>query len=163
MSKYEIDSDYEGGLPFKCYICRESFKQPVITKSVCCRGGIEWLRQDFSGEATANYTLRHVNAMHKIARPTNNWGEGGTSPSPWRDHCRHTVTSCYSVTTSICILVRSIVVECIPPYTHPVLFRKRFGVCSYKTSRAHVNLVITSSMSYFLTTCHDVQRPIRSC
>ena len=82
MSKYEIDSDDEGGLPFKCYICRESFKQPVITKSVCCRGGIQWLRQDFSGEATANYTLRHVNAMHKIARPTNNWGGGRGRDKP---------------------------------------------------------------------------------
>lgn len=30
-SKYEIDSDDEQ-LPFKCLICRESFKDPVVTK-----------------------------------------------------------------------------------------------------------------------------------
>jgi len=31
MSKYEIHSDEED-LPFKCFICRESFKHPVLTK-----------------------------------------------------------------------------------------------------------------------------------
>nr|CAG4638590.1 EOG090X09Q6 [Cyclestheria hislopi] len=31
MSKYEIPSDEED-LPFKCFICRESFKSPVVTK-----------------------------------------------------------------------------------------------------------------------------------
>lgn len=31
--KYEIDSD-EDNLPFKCYICRESFTDPVVTKFV---------------------------------------------------------------------------------------------------------------------------------
>lgn len=30
-TKYEISSD-EDDLPFKCFICRESFKEPVITK-----------------------------------------------------------------------------------------------------------------------------------
>jgi RING finger protein 113A len=30
-SKYEIDSDEEQ-LPFKCLICRDSFKDPVVTK-----------------------------------------------------------------------------------------------------------------------------------
>lgn len=29
--KYEIDSD-EDNLPFKCYICRNSFTDPVVTK-----------------------------------------------------------------------------------------------------------------------------------
>ncbi len=33
MSKYEISSD-EDELPFKCYICRDTFKAPVVTKSV---------------------------------------------------------------------------------------------------------------------------------
>ena len=31
--KYGIDSD-EDELPFKCYICRESFKDPIVTKYV---------------------------------------------------------------------------------------------------------------------------------
>jgi len=31
MSKYEISSD-EDDFPFKCFICRESFKAPVVTK-----------------------------------------------------------------------------------------------------------------------------------
>ena len=31
MSKYEIDSGDEE-LPFACYICREQFTNPVITK-----------------------------------------------------------------------------------------------------------------------------------
>lgn len=30
-SRYEIDSD-EDNLPFKCYICRSSFQDPIITK-----------------------------------------------------------------------------------------------------------------------------------
>ncbi|XP_070536277.1 E3 ubiquitin-protein ligase RNF113A-like [Ptychodera flava] len=30
-SKYEIDSD-EDDLPFKCFLCRDSFKNPIITK-----------------------------------------------------------------------------------------------------------------------------------
>ena len=30
-TKYEIDSD-EDSLPFKCFICRESFKNPIVTK-----------------------------------------------------------------------------------------------------------------------------------
>lgn len=29
--KYEIDSD-EDDLPFKCFICRDSYKDPVVTK-----------------------------------------------------------------------------------------------------------------------------------
>lgn len=32
--KYEIDSDEEN-LPFKCYICRNSFTDPVVTKYDC--------------------------------------------------------------------------------------------------------------------------------
>lgn len=31
--KYEIDSD-EDNLPFKCFICRNSFVDPVVTKLV---------------------------------------------------------------------------------------------------------------------------------
>lgn len=31
--KYEIDSD-EDNLPFKCFICRNSFTDPVVTKYV---------------------------------------------------------------------------------------------------------------------------------
>lgn len=31
--KYEIDSDEES-LPFKCFICRNSFTDPVVTKYV---------------------------------------------------------------------------------------------------------------------------------
>ena len=31
LTKYEISSD-EDDLPFKCFICRDSFKNPVITK-----------------------------------------------------------------------------------------------------------------------------------
>jgi len=31
MSKYEIHSDEED-LPFKCFICRDSFKHPIVTK-----------------------------------------------------------------------------------------------------------------------------------
>lgn len=31
--KYEIDSD-DDNLPFKCYICRNSFTDPVVTKCV---------------------------------------------------------------------------------------------------------------------------------
>lgn len=31
--KYEIDSD-EDNLPFKCFICRDSFTDPVVTKFV---------------------------------------------------------------------------------------------------------------------------------
>lgn len=31
--KYEIDSD-EDDLPFKCFICRNSFTDPVVTKCV---------------------------------------------------------------------------------------------------------------------------------
>jgi RING finger protein 113A len=31
--KYEIDSD-EDNLPFKCFICRNSFTDPVVTKCV---------------------------------------------------------------------------------------------------------------------------------
>lgn len=31
--KYEIDSDEED-LPFKCFICRNSFTDPVVTKYV---------------------------------------------------------------------------------------------------------------------------------
>lgn len=31
--KYEIDSD-EDNLPFKCFICRDSFTDPVVTKLV---------------------------------------------------------------------------------------------------------------------------------
>lgn len=31
--KYEIDSD-EDNLPFKCFICRNSFTDPVVTKFV---------------------------------------------------------------------------------------------------------------------------------
>jgi len=31
MSKYEISSDEED-IPFKCSICRDTFKDPVITK-----------------------------------------------------------------------------------------------------------------------------------
>lgn len=30
-SKYEIHSDEED-LPFKCFICRDSFKHPIVTK-----------------------------------------------------------------------------------------------------------------------------------
>lgn len=30
-TKYEIDSDDEH-LPFKCFICRDTFKDPVVTK-----------------------------------------------------------------------------------------------------------------------------------
>lgn len=33
--KYEIDSD-EDNLPFKCFICRESFTDPVVTKYIYC-------------------------------------------------------------------------------------------------------------------------------
>ena len=33
MSKYEISSD-EDELPFACFICRETFKNPVVTKYV---------------------------------------------------------------------------------------------------------------------------------
>ena len=29
---YEIDSDNDDDLPFACFICRESFKNPVVTK-----------------------------------------------------------------------------------------------------------------------------------
>lgn len=29
---YEIDSDEEERLPFKCFICRNSFANPVVTK-----------------------------------------------------------------------------------------------------------------------------------
>ncbi|XP_022088437.1 RING finger protein 113A-like, partial [Acanthaster planci] len=32
FSKYEIDSDEDGDLPFKCFICRQSFEKPVVTK-----------------------------------------------------------------------------------------------------------------------------------
>ncbi|XP_038058249.1 E3 ubiquitin-protein ligase RNF113A-like isoform X2 [Patiria miniata] len=32
FSKYEIDSDEDDGLPFKCFICRQSFDKPVVTK-----------------------------------------------------------------------------------------------------------------------------------
>jgi len=32
--KYEIDSDEEN-LPFKCFICRNSFTDPVVTKYDC--------------------------------------------------------------------------------------------------------------------------------
>lgn len=32
--KYEINSDEEN-LPFKCYICRNSFTDPVVTKYDC--------------------------------------------------------------------------------------------------------------------------------
>lgn len=31
-TKYEIDSDEDDHLPFKCFICRDSFKDPVVTK-----------------------------------------------------------------------------------------------------------------------------------
>ncbi|KAL0268718.1 UNVERIFIED_CONTAM: hypothetical protein PYX00_010545 [Menopon gallinae] len=30
--KYEIDSDEDDRLPFKCYICRKSFTDPIVTK-----------------------------------------------------------------------------------------------------------------------------------
>ncbi|XP_033625005.1 E3 ubiquitin-protein ligase RNF113A-like [Asterias rubens] len=32
MSKYEIHSDDDDALPFKCFICRKSFENPVVTK-----------------------------------------------------------------------------------------------------------------------------------
>ncbi|ESO00786.1 hypothetical protein HELRODRAFT_185736 [Helobdella robusta] len=32
MSKYEISSDEDDDLPFKCHICRESFVNPIVTK-----------------------------------------------------------------------------------------------------------------------------------
>lgn len=31
-NKYEIDSDDDDDLPFACFICREPFKHPVVTK-----------------------------------------------------------------------------------------------------------------------------------
>lgn len=34
VSKYEINND-DDRLPFKCYICRKSFKDPIVTKYVC--------------------------------------------------------------------------------------------------------------------------------
>jgi len=32
LQKYEIASDDEDQLPFRCFICRESFVNPVVTK-----------------------------------------------------------------------------------------------------------------------------------
>lgn len=32
MSHYEVSSDEEDDLPFKCYICRQSFTNPMVTK-----------------------------------------------------------------------------------------------------------------------------------
>jgi len=32
LQRYEIASDDEDQLPFRCFICRESFVNPVITK-----------------------------------------------------------------------------------------------------------------------------------
>lgn len=32
LQKYEIASDDEDQLPFRCFICRESFVDPVVTK-----------------------------------------------------------------------------------------------------------------------------------
>ena len=36
MKQYEISSDEEDQLPFACYICREPFKNPVVTKYASC-------------------------------------------------------------------------------------------------------------------------------
>ena len=36
MKQYEVSSEEEEDLPFACYICREHFKNPVVTRySVC--------------------------------------------------------------------------------------------------------------------------------
>jgi len=32
LQKYEIASDDEDQLPFRCFICRDSFVNPVVTK-----------------------------------------------------------------------------------------------------------------------------------
>jgi len=32
LQKYEIASDDEDQLPFRCFLCRESFVNPVVTK-----------------------------------------------------------------------------------------------------------------------------------
>ena len=34
MKKYEVDSDDDDELPFACFICREHFTAPVVTKLV---------------------------------------------------------------------------------------------------------------------------------
>jgi len=34
LQKYEIASDEEDQLPFRCFICRESFVNPVVTRLV---------------------------------------------------------------------------------------------------------------------------------
>ena len=37
MKQYEISSDEEEKLPFACYICREFFNNPVVTRWVGSR------------------------------------------------------------------------------------------------------------------------------
>jgi len=41
MHKYEVSSDEDDRLPFRCFICRESFVNPVVTKFVLLMNVIE--------------------------------------------------------------------------------------------------------------------------